>query len=80
MFRLNKNDMHIIVMSGMSSVFAALFGTPLTAAVFSLEVVNVGVFHYAGLLPCLISSITAYMISGMFGISPVRFGSVGFHR
>lgn len=72
-FRLNKSDVHIIVMSGMSSVFAALFGTPLTAAFFALEVTRVGVMHYAGLVPCVISSVTAYKIAQEFGISPVRF-------
>lgn len=75
-FKLKENDRHIIVMAGMSSVFAALFGTPMTAAVFALEVVNVGVLHYAGLLPCVIASITAFLISGWLGIPPVRFDVV----
>ena len=39
-FRLGMGDMHILVMSGMSAVFSALFGTPITAAVFALEVVQ----------------------------------------
>lgn len=72
-FKLKENDRHIIVMAGMSSVFSALFGTPMTAAVFALEVVNVGVLHYAGLLPCVIASITAFLISNWLGIPPVRF-------
>jgi len=73
LLKLNKYDMHIIVMSGMSGVFAALFGTPLTAAVFALEVVFVGVIFHAGLVPSVISAITAYGVAGLFGISPVRF-------
>lgn len=73
-FRLDKNDMHIIVMSGMSAVFAALFGTPLTAAFFAIEVISVGVIHYAALVPCIISSIIAYEIALFgFGIMPVSF-------
>ncbi len=75
-FRLNKTDMHTIVMSGMSAVFAALFGTPLTAAFFALEVTSVGVIHYASLVPCILSSIAAYKIAGVFGLSPVRFTNV----
>ncbi len=76
-FRLNKNDMHIIVMSGMSAVFAALFGTPLTAAFFAIEVISVGVIHYAALVPCLISAIVAYEIALLgFGIMPVSFATV----
>lgn len=76
-FRLNKNDMHIIVMSGMSAVFAALFGTPLTAAFFAIEVISVGVIHYAALVPCIISSIIAYELAFLgFGIMPVSFSIV----
>lgn len=72
-FRLNKNDIHIIVMAGMSSVFAALFGTPLAAAFFALEVTCVGVLHYAGLVPCLIAAATSYYTAIKFGVLPIRF-------
>jgi len=76
LFKLNKNNLHIIVMCGMSGVFAALFGTPLTATVFALEVATVGIIHYIGFLPCIISSIIAYIISLKFGISPVHFENI----
>lgn len=75
-FRLSKEDMHIIVMSGMSAVFSALFGTPLTAAFFALEVTNVGIIHYVGLVPCLIASITAQKIAQGFGLAPLHFDIV----
>ena len=75
-FKLDKDDTHIIVMAGMSAVFAALFGTPLTAAVFALEVVTVGVIHYAALVPCIICAVSAFMVALRFGISPVHFSSV----
>lgn len=76
LFRLNKNDLHIIVMTGMSAVFAALFGTPLTAAMFSLEVVSVGVKYYAGLMPCVLSAIVGSRLALLFGLHPVHFDSV----
>lgn len=72
-FRLNKGDMHIAVMAGMSAVFAAMFGTPLTAAFFAIEVVCVGVMHYVALVPCVVSALTAFWVSKLFGIPPVRF-------
>ncbi|MBE7011087.1 MAG: chloride channel protein [Ruminococcaceae bacterium] len=75
-FRLDRHDLHLIVMSGMSAVFSALFGTPVAAAFFALEVSNVGVFHYAGLVPCLISSVSAFLVSKFYGIAPVRFENV----
>ena len=72
-FRIKKQNVHIIVMSGMSSVFSALFGTPLTAAFFALEVGKVGIIKYAGMLPCVISSYIAFKISIFMGAQPVRF-------
>lgn len=60
-------------MCGMSAVFAALFGTPLTATFFAMEVISIGVIYYAGLVPCIISSLTAYGVSVFFGAEPVRF-------
>ena len=76
LFKLSEEDKHIITMAGMSSVFSALFGTPLTAAVFALEVVNVGVFHYTALLPSVISALTALLVSLLFEIAPVSFSLV----
>ncbi len=76
LFHLKQRDMHIIVMVGMSSLFAALFGTPVTATFFAVEVISVGVMHYAGLVPCIVSSLTASLIAKSFGLSPVRFDFV----
>ena len=76
--KLNKRDMRIIVMSGMSSVFAALFGTPITAAIFSIEVTNVGVMHYAGLMPGVISAVTASQIAKQFSLHGVAFKGIEF--
>ena len=75
-FRLDEKDMHLIVMLGMSGVFAALFGTPLTATFFALEVISVGVIYYVALVPCIFSSVIAYSIALMFGVSPVRFSDI----
>lgn len=67
LFGLDEKDMSLIVLAGMSGVFSALFGTPLTAVFFALEVISVGVIYYVGLVPCLVSALAAYSISGMFG-------------
>ncbi len=78
LFKLNKNDMKTVVMTGMSSVFAALFGTPLTAAVFSIEVSSVGIMNYSALLPSVIGATVASQIAACLGVSPVFFGNVFF--
>lgn len=71
--RLDENDMHVVRLCGMSTVFSALFGTPLTATIFALEVVSVGIIHYSAFIPCLLSAILSYKISLLFGISPEFF-------
>lgn len=73
LFRLSNRDLHLVVMSGMSAVFTALFGTPLAATVFAIEVTSVGVMYYVALVPCVIASFTASLVSGWFGVLPVRF-------
>ena len=70
---LDEKDMHIITMVGMSSVFSALFGTPLTAIFFSMEVISVGVIYYVALVPCMIASMIAYRMAIFFNISPINF-------
>ena len=77
-FKFKKNDLHIMVMSGMSAVFAALFGTPVAAAVFAVEVVCVGIFHYTALLACIISAFFGYHTALWFNIAPVRFDILNF--
>lgn len=72
-FKLDNKDMHIIILCGMSSVFAALFGTPLTAAIFALEVVNMGVLFYSALIPTVVSSLVASRVAVLFGIPSVKF-------
>lgn len=58
-FHLKEDDTRIIVMSGMSGAFAAIFGTPLAAMIFSMEVGTIGAMHYGALLPCMVSALVA---------------------
>ena len=73
LLRLDDKDMRVVTLCGMSAVFAALFGTPLTATIFALEVISVGVLYYVALIPCLVSSIVAFAISLWFKLPPTRF-------
>lgn len=71
--RLDEKDKKIAVMCGMSACFAAVFGTPLAAGVFSMEVVSIGVMYYAALVPCLFASFIGAGISGWLGLAPEHF-------
>lgn len=73
MFRLDDKDMRLGTLCGMSALFSALFGTPLAATFFSLEVISVGVLYYAGFIPCITSALVAYWLSLRMGVAPMRF-------
>lgn len=73
LLHLGEKDLPLATLCGMSGVFAALFGTPLTATVFALEVISVGVLYYAGLIPCITASMMGYLVSRLMGIAPTRF-------
>lgn len=68
LLRLGDRNVNTIIQCGMAGLFSALFGTPLTATVFALEVVNVGHFRYAALFPCLLSALTANAIPRLLGL------------
>ena len=73
LLRLGEKDLPLATLCGMAGVFSALFGTPLTATIFALEVISVGVLYYAGLLPCITASLTGYYIALLMGVEPTRF-------
>ena len=75
-YELNEDDLKIATMCGMAAFFSALFGTPLTAAVFAIMVISVGSFVHMAFLPCLTASLTAYIISGAVGVEPTHFNVV----
>ncbi len=72
-FRLDESDMHIALMCGMSGLFSSLFGTPIAASFFALEVISVGVAYYSALVPCLTSAVVSYFVSLSLGGSPFKF-------
>jgi len=73
MLKIDKKDMSILIMCGMSAVFSALFGTPLTATIFSMEVISVGVFYYSALVPCLCSALVAFFVAKGLGCASVTY-------
>lgn len=70
---LDDRDLRIATLSGMAAFFSALFGTPLTAVLFAIMVISVGVFYHAAFVPCLMSALTAFGVSRLMGVEPTRF-------
>lgn len=65
---LDAKDGRMMVMCGMAAAFSALFGTPLTAAIFAMEVVSVGVMYYAAMVPCMVSALVGLQVARFFGL------------
>ena len=65
--KFDEYDRKIMIMCGMSAGFSALFGTPLTATVFAMEVISVGIIQYAALVPCAVASLTAHQVAILVG-------------
>lgn len=68
LLKLRKEDRTVLIMAGMSAVFAGLFGTPLTAALFCMEFASVGTIFSPALLPCYLSAFTASQVSAALGV------------
>lgn len=71
--KFDEYDRKTMIMCGMSAGFAALFGTPLTATVFAMEVVSVGIMQYAALVPCSIAALTAKAVAELVGVHGEHF-------
>ncbi len=68
LFKLDKQSHSALIVCGMSAVFAGLFGTPLTACLFTLEFTAVGSLFTPVLLPGFLSAYTASRISAILGV------------
>ncbi len=77
LLRFDEDDVRTVSMCGMAACFSAMFGTPLTAAIFVLEVITVGSLHYGAFLPCVLASYTAAAVSRALGIQPMSYALTG---
>ncbi|MBQ2985951.1 MAG: chloride channel protein [Tyzzerella sp.] len=72
-FRLDEDDTRLIVMCGMSAAFSAIFGTPLAAVIFAMEVATIGGMQYAAFVPCMCASLIASAFATAMGCHAEAF-------
>jgi H+/Cl- antiporter ClcA len=67
-FKLNNVDMGVLLTAGIAAGFGAVFGTPLTGAIFAIEVLTMGRMQYDAFLPALIASFTGDLTVAAWGV------------
>ena len=66
--RLTVNDKRILLVTGISAGFAAVFGTPVAGTIFAIEVLTIGRIRYNALFPAFISAMIAHFTCVGVGI------------
>ncbi|MDR2360751.1 MAG: chloride channel protein [Oscillospiraceae bacterium] len=67
-FKADTKMNRVIVMTGVSAGFGAVFGTPLSGAFFGLEMCFIGKFSYEAILPCFTAAYLGDFVTRAFGI------------
>lgn len=67
-FKLNDRDKRMILTAGVGAGFGAVFGTPITGAIFAVEVLTIGSIKYDAFLPALVASVVGDITVGICGI------------
>lgn len=66
--KFGAENMRILLMAGVAAGFGSVFGTPLTGAIFAMEVLVIGRVQYDALIPVLVASIVGDVTCSAWGI------------
>jgi H+/Cl- antiporter ClcA len=66
--RIKPENVRMLLMAGVAAGFGSVFGTPLTGAIFAMEVLVIGRMQYDALLPVLIASLIGDYTCSAWGI------------
>jgi len=72
-FKLNEQETKMMLTAGVAAGFGAVFGTPLTGAVFAIEVLTIGKIKYDALLPALMASVIGDFTVSAWGIQHTAY-------
>ncbi len=67
-FRIKPENRRVLLIAGVAAGFGSVFGTPLTGAIFAMEVIVVGRMQYDALIPVLVASVVADATCAAWGI------------
>jgi H+/Cl- antiporter ClcA len=75
--RLNDEDRRRLVICGISAGFAAVFGTPISGALFGIEVLYLGRLDYSVIFPAIVAGIVAHLACGAKSPFPALVPTLG---
>ena len=67
LFRIDAAHQRMLLMAGVAAGFGSIFGTPLTGAIFAMEVLVIGRVQYEALIPVLVASIVGDLTCTAWG-------------
>lgn len=67
-FRVGQESRRLMLMCGIAAGFGAVFGTPLTGAIFAMEVLVIGRVQYEALIPVLVAAVVGDATCSAWGI------------
>ncbi|SNS95647.1 H+/Cl- antiporter ClcA [Anaerovirgula multivorans] len=73
LFKINKIDRRILIISGISGGFGSAFGAPIAGTIFGMEAIAIGKTKYAALIPCFVSSFVGHYVATAWGIQHEHF-------
>ncbi len=79
LLRLGNEDRRRLVICGISAGFAAVFGTPISGALFGIEVLYLGRLDYSVIFPAMVAGIVGHLVCGGHPPFPQLHQSFGDH-
>jgi H+/Cl- antiporter ClcA len=66
-------NLRVLLLAGVAAGFGSVFGTPLTGAVFAMEVLTIGRMQYEAIIPVLIASAVGDMTCSAWGVKHTAY-------
>lgn len=73
LFHLNKTDRNVILIIGISSGFASIFGTPFTGAIFAIEILILTRINYRSVFPSLLAAFISNYVVHIWNVQHTHY-------